>query len=146
MVDEFDDFVVEMEKGNEDEHDCHVDEKGEDAAQDEFEEFGEDVGVFDLEDETAVGKVGEEDGNDPGDDVGDLELEDVFGVENREGEGVISAEADESGEDADDEIADDFGVFRVFGFEEMAEFREGHWGSSLGLDWDLAERLVSRVM
>jgi len=146
LVDEFDDFVVEVEKGNEDEHNRHVDEKGEDAAQDEFEEFGEDVGVFDFEDETAVGEIGEEDGDDPGDDVGDLELKDIFGVENREGEGIISAEADEGGEDADDEIANNLGVFGVFGFEEVAEFREGHWWSSLGLDWDLAERLVSRVM
>lgn len=146
MVDEFDGFVVEVEKGNEDKHDRHVDEKGEDAAQDEFEEFREDVSVFDFEDEVAVGKIGEEDGDDPGDDVGDLELEDVFGVEDREGESIISTEADEGGEDADDEIADDFGVFGVFGFDEAAEFRESHWGSSSELDWDLAERLVSRVM
>lgn len=126
MGDEFDDFVVEVEEGDEDKHDCHVNEEGEDAAQDEFEELGEDVGVFDFEDEAAVGEVGEEDGDDPRNDVGDLEFEGVFGVEEGEDEGVISAEADEGGEDADDEVADDFGVFGVFCAEELAEFSEGH--------------------
>lgn len=146
MVDEFDDFVVEMEKGDEDKHDCHVDEEGKDAAQDKFEEFGKDVGVFDFEDEATVSEVGEENGDNPGDDIGDLELEDVFGIEDSESEGVVSAKADEGGEDADDEVADNFRVLGVFGFEEAAEFGEGHWRSSSGLSWDLAERLVSRVM
>lgn len=104
------------------------------------------MGVFDLEDEAAVGKIGEEDGDDPRDNVGDLELKDIFGVEDREGESIISAEADEGGEDADDEVANNLGVFGVFGLEETAEFRESHWGSSSELDWDFAERLVSRVM
>ncbi len=97
MSDELDDFVVEMEERNEDEHDSHVDEESEDVACNEFKEFGEDVGVFDFEDEAAVGEVGEEDGDNPGNDVGDLELDGVVRAENREDKGVISAEADEGG-------------------------------------------------
>ncbi len=127
MSDELDDFVVEMEERNEDEHDSHVDEESEDAACNEFKEFGEDVGVFDFEDEAAVGEVGEEDGDNPGNDVGDLELDGVVRVENREDKGVISAEADEGGEDTNNEVADDFGILGVFGFEKMTEFSEGHF-------------------
>lgn len=126
MVDEFDDFVVEVEEGNEDKHDCHVDEEGEDAAQDKFEEFGKDVGVFDFEDEATVSEVGEENGDNPGDDIGDLELKDVFGIENGESESIIGAETNESGEDTNDEIANDLCIFCVFGFKEAAEFGEGH--------------------
>ena len=128
MGDEFDDFVIEVEEGDEDEHNRHVDEEGEDAAGNELEEFGEDMGVFDFEDEAAVREVGEENGDDPRDDVGELELENVFGVEDGEGEGVIDAEADKCSEDADDEVADDFRVFGVFGFEKLAKFSEGHFG------------------
>lgn len=36
--------------------------------------------VFDLENITTVSKVGKKDGNDPGDDVGNLELDRVLGV------------------------------------------------------------------
>lgn len=139
MGDEFDDFVVEAEEGNENEHNRHVDEESENAASDKFEEFGEEVGVFNFENEAAVSEVGKEDGDDPGNDVGDLELINIFGVEDGIGKGVIGAEADEGGEDANDEVADDFGVFGVFGFEEMAKFGEGH----LRTFW---VRLVSRVM
>ena len=122
MGDEFDDFVVEVEEGNEDEHDSHVDEEGEDAAHDEFEEFREDATVFDFEDEAAVCEVGEEDRDDPRNDIGDLELEGVVGVEDGEDEGVIGAETDEGGEDTDDEVADDFRVFGVFSFQETTKF------------------------
>lgn len=139
MSDEFDDFVVEVEEGNEDKHNCHVDEESENAASDELEEFGEDVSVFDFENEAAVGEVGEEDGDDPRNDVGDLELENIVGVEDGVREGVVGTKTDEGGEDADDEVADDFRVFGVFGFEEMAKFGEGH----LRVLW---VRLVSRAM
>lgn len=118
-----------MEEGNENEHNCHVDEEGEDAASDEFEEFGEDMGVFNFEDEATIGEVGEEDGDNPGDDVGDLELEDVFGVKDGKSEGVVGAETDKGGEDANDEVADDLCVFGVFGFEE---FSDGHLTISCG--------------
>jgi len=114
LGDEFDDLVVEVEKGNEDEHDSHVDEEGEDAAHDEFEKFREDAIVFDFEDEATVCEVGEEDGDDPRNNIGDLELEGIVGVEDGDDEGVITA--DEGGEDTDDEVADNFRVFGVFGF------------------------------
>lgn len=40
--------------------------------------------VFDLKNITTVSKVGEKDGNDPGDDVGNLELDRVLGVKDSE--------------------------------------------------------------
>lgn len=138
MGDEFDDFVVEVEEGNEDKHDRHVDEEREDATRDEFEKLGDDMCVFDLEDKAAVREIGKEDGNNPGNDVGDLEFEGVVGIEESEDEGIVGAEADEGGEDADDKIANDLGIFGVFGLEEAAEFSEGHF-------W-MRVRLVSRVI
>ena len=148
MGDEFDDLVVEVEEGNEDEHDSHVDEKSEDAAHDEFEEFIEDATVFNFEDEAAVCEVGEEDRDDPRNDIGDLELEGVVGVEDGENKGVIGAEADEGGEDTDDEVANDFCVFGVFGLQEASEFCKGHFlrSSEERGAVELCGKLVSRVM
>lgn len=135
LGDEFDNFVVEVEECHKDEHDGHIDEEREEAAHDEFDKFGEDVVVFDFEDEAAVGEIGEEYGDDPGDDVGGLELDGVLGVEDGEREGVVSAEADEGGEDADDEIANNLGIFGVFGAEEVAKFCEGHFADSSAAGW-----------
>ncbi len=140
MAEDFDEFVVEAEEGDENEHDGHVNEEGEEAAGDEFEEFAGGVVVFDLEDVAAVGEVGEEDGDDPGDDVGELELKGVGGVEDGEDKAVVGDKADDGSEDADDEVADDFAVFRVERAKSREEagrggchgvggrFRGGFWG------------------
>lgn len=120
MGDDFDDFVVEVKQGNENKHDAHVDEESEDAAEEEFGKFTDEVFVFDAKDEGAVGEIGESNGNNPGNDVGGLEFEGVFGVEDGEDEDVVSDEADDGGHDANDEVANDLGVLGVFGFEEFS--------------------------
>lgn len=125
MSDDFDDFVVEMEQGDEDEHDGHIDKEGENSAGDKLKEFGETVMIFYLEDETAVSKVGKENGDDPRNNIGDLELESIFRIKEGENECVISAEANKCSEDANNEIADNLGVFGVFGADEMEEFLHG---------------------
>lgn len=69
--------------------------------------------IFDLEDVAAVGEVGEENGDDPGDDVGELELKRILGVEDGEDEAVVGDEADDGGEDTDNEVANDFAILGV---------------------------------
>lgn len=94
LGEDFDDFVVEVEECDEDKHDTHVDDESEDTAEEEFDEFSAEMLIFDAEDEAAVGEIGKSDGNDPGNDVGDLEFEGIFGIEDSKNKGVISNEAD----------------------------------------------------
>ncbi len=80
MGDDFDDFVVEMEHGNEDEHDDHVNEKSKKTAAEEFDEFGEFVMIFDTEYVVTVCDIGESDGDNPRGDIGDLEFDGVLWI------------------------------------------------------------------
>lgn len=119
MGDDFDDFVVEVEEGDKNEHDTHIDEEGKDAAQKEFNKFTEEMLVFDAKNEATVSEVGEGDGDNPGDDVGGLELKGVFWVEDGKYKGIISGEADEGGHYADDKVTDDFAVFDEKSFKHF---------------------------
>lgn len=127
MVDKFDDFVVEVKDGDKKEHNCHVDEKSKNAASDKFEKFGHYMFILNTENEAAIGKISKKNRSNPGDDIGELKLKGVLWVENSENERVVREKTNEGGKNANDEIADDLGVFSEKGFNHVWSFCDEIW-------------------